>query len=238
MKNMKNLAFIFILVYVAISCDKSMSGSKISLMNELDSVSYAFGLSFANSLKYSNYIDEINIEAATDAIRDVYSGSEDTVFTQNEISLLLNNYVKKARDERIETNLNESEKFLSNNKKRKDVQVTESGLQYRVLKEGTGQTPTYSDKVKCNYKGNLIDGKEFDSSYKRGAPTEFRINGVIKGWQEALQLMQEGAKWELFVPPDLGYGLRVRPGGLIEPNMALIFEIELLEIMATEEKKE
>lgn len=238
MKKMKSLTAIFILIFMVSSCVKSKSDSKVVLLNELDSASFAFGLSFANSLKHSNYIDEINVEAATEAIRSVYSESEDTVFTQNEISQILNNFVRKARDERIMTNLNESEKFLNNNKKRKDVQVTESGLQYRIIEEGTGKTPTYSDKVKCNHRGTLIDGKEFDSSYKRGEPTEFRVNGVIKGWQEALQMMKEGAKWELFVPPDLGYGLRVRPGGLIEPNMALVFEIELIEVIIPEEKKD
>lgn len=237
MQKIKSILFIPILVFIALSCDKSKSGSEITLVNKLDTASYAFGLSFANSLKNSNYITELNVDATAAAIRDVYSGSEDTVFTQNEISLILNSFVREAREERIQANLDASDKFLNSNKKREGIQVTESGLQYRIIKEGTGKTPTAEDRVKCNYIGTLIDGKEFDSSFKRGKPAEFSVNGVIKGWQEALQMMKEGGKWELFVPPDLGYGLRVRPGGLIEPNMALIFEIELIEIIAPEEKK-
>ncbi len=233
---MKNLVFIAVLVFLVISCDKSKSDSKVTLVNRLDTVSYAFGLSFANSLKYSNYIAELNVDATAAAIKSVYGGSEDTVFTQNEISQILNSYVREAREQRIQANLDESNKFLESNKKRKGIQVTQSGLQYRVIEEGTGKVPSVDDRVKCNYRGTLIDGREFDNSYKRGEPTEFRVSGVIKGWQEALQLMKEGAKWELFVPPDLGYGLRVRPGGLIEPNMALVFEIELIEIVAPEEK--
>ncbi len=233
---MKNLIVLMILVFLAASCSKFKSDSKITLNNELDTVSYAFGLSFANSLKHSNYISELNVDATAAAIRSVYAGSEDTVFTQNEISQILNNFVREAREVRIQANLDASNKFLSSNKKRKDIQVTESGLQYKIIEEGTGKTPSIDDRVKCNYRGTLIDGTEFDNSYKRGEPTEFRVNGVIKGWQEALQLMKEGAKWELCVPPDLGYGLRVRPGGLIEPNMALIFEIELIEILPSEGK--
>jgi FKBP-type peptidyl-prolyl cis-trans isomerase len=238
MQNIKRILFIAISVFIAISCNKSKSGSEVALMNRLDTASYAFGLSFANSLKHSNYITELNVDATAAAIRDVYSASEDTVFTQNEISLILNSFIKEAREERIQANLDASNKFLNSNKKSKDIQVTESGLQYRIIKEGTGKTPSVNDRVKCNYIGTLIDGREFDSSFKRGKPTEFRVSGVIKGWQEALKMMKEGGKWELFVPPELGYGLRVRPGGMIEPNMALIFELELIEVIAPEEKKQ
>ena len=237
MQKMKNLILLIVPVFLVTSCYKSKSDSDVALLNRLDTVSYAFGLSFANSLKYSNYINELNVDAAAAAIRSVYSESEDTVFTQNEISQILNAYVREAREERIQANLDASNKFLNSNKKNKGIQVTESGLQYRIIEEGTGKIPSLNDRVKCNYRGTLIDGREFDSSYKRGEPTEFRVSGVIKGWQEALQMMKEGSKWELFVPPDLGYGLRVRPGGLIEPNMALVFEIELIEIVTPEEKQ-
>jgi FKBP-type peptidyl-prolyl cis-trans isomerase len=239
MKNIKSIVLVIIIIVLTISCsDRSKRGSKIALNNELDSASFAFGLSFANSLKYSNYVDRLNIDAVTAAIRSVYGNDKDTVLTREEVTYILNNYFRKTREERMRRNLDEGELFLSKNKKNKGVIVTESGLQYKILKEGTGRTPTLNDKVRCNYRGMLINGKEFDSSYKRGEPAEFSVKGVIKGWQEALQLMKEGAKWELYIPTNLAYGPRVRPGTLLEPNMALIFEIELLEIVEPEEKKE
>jgi FKBP-type peptidyl-prolyl cis-trans isomerase len=237
MKNFKNLLIIAVISSLTISCgDKAKRGKKISLENELDSASFAFGLSFANSLKYSNYVDRLNIDAVTMAIKSVYGNYEDTVFTREEITQILNNHFRKTREERMRRNLDDGEIFLARNKKKQDVQVTESGLQYKIIKEGTGTTPALNDKVKCNYRGYLIDGREFDSSYKRGEPAEFTVKGVIKGWQEALQLMKEGAKWELYIPTDLAYGQRVRPGSMLEPNMALIFEIELLEVIKSEEK--
>jgi FKBP-type peptidyl-prolyl cis-trans isomerase len=119
--------------------------------------------------------------------------------------------------------------FLEANKKKEGVKVLPDGLQYKIIKEGTGPTPTADDKVKTNYRGTLIDGTEFDSSYKRNRPAEFNVKGVIKGWTEALELMKVGAKWELFIPPNLAYGERGRPG--IPPNSTLIFEIELLDIV-------
>lgn len=120
------------------------------------------------------------------------------------------------------------EAFLSANKTKEGVVTLPSGLQYKILKEGTGPKPTASDTVTCNYKGTFIDGTEFDSSYKRGEPTSFSVGGVIKGWTEALQLMPVGSKWELFIPSDLAYGDPGRPG--IAPGSTLIFEVELLSI--------
>ena len=238
MKSIRSTVIIIIITCLTVSCsDKLKRGSKISLNNELDSASFAFGLSFANSLKYSNYVDQINIDAVTMAIKSVYSNDEDTVFTREEIAQILNSHFRKAREERMIRNLDDGEIFLEKNKKKKDVIVTESGLQYKILNEGTGNTPTLNDKVKCNYRGYLIDGREFDSSYKRGEPAEFNVKGVIKGWQEALQMMKEGEKWELYIPTELAYGQRVRPGSMLEPNMALVFEIELVEVIKAEEKK-
>ncbi len=123
-----------------------------------------------------------------------------------------------------------AEKFLMDNKAKEGVKTLASGLQYKVLKEGTGKTPKASDTVVTHYRGTLLDGKEFDSSYKRNEPAEFPVGGVIKGWTEALQLMKEGDKWMLFIPPNLAYGARGTPGGPIGPNETLIFEIELLKV--------
>ena len=126
------------------------------------------------------------------------------------------------------TNAN-AEKFIMENKNKEGVVTLPSGLQYKVLQEGTGRTPTATDTVSTHYRGTLLDGREFDSSYKRNEPTEFPVNRVIKGWTEALQLMKEGSKWMLYIPPHLAYGER-GAGGLIGPNETLIFEIELLKV--------
>jgi FKBP-type peptidyl-prolyl cis-trans isomerase FkpA len=124
---------------------------------------------------------------------------------------------------------NKGEKFLAENKTKEGVITTASGLQYKVLKEGSGRNPSVTDTVVCNYRGTLINGKEFDSSYKRGEPAEFRLNGVIRGWTEGVQLMKEGSKYEFFIPSDLAYGSRGQ-GDDIGPYEALIFEIELIKI--------
>ncbi|PIP36427.1 MAG: hypothetical protein COX20_05870 [Desulfobacterales bacterium CG23_combo_of_CG06-09_8_20_14_all_52_9] len=121
-------------------------------------------------------------------------------------------------------------KFLDENRGKKGVKTNPSGLQYQVIKEGTGKIPKETDRVTVNYKGSLIDGTEFDSSYKRGKPATFPVNGVIKGWTEALQLMKEGSKWQLAIPPQLAYGESGTPGGPIGPNATLIFEVELISI--------
>jgi len=127
--------------------------------------------------------------------------------------------------------------FLEKNKKKEGIVTTESGLQYEIIKKGEGQIPTAENKVKVHYKGTLIDGEVFDSSYERGEPSEFPVTGVIKGWQEALQLMPVGSKWKIYVPSEIAYGARGTRGA-IGPNMALIFEMELLEIVKEEDKKD
>ena len=133
--------------------------------------------------------------------------------------------MKKAGEE----NKKQEEAFLSENKKKEGVHTLESGLQYKVIKEGSGNKPTLYDKVTVNYRGTLIDGTEFDSSYKRNQPATFAVNGVIPGWSEALPLMKTGSKWQLFIPSKLAYG-EAGAGGVIPPNAMLIFEVELLSI--------
>jgi len=129
-----------------------------------------------------------------------------------------------------ETNLAAGNAFLEENKGKPGVVVLPSGLQYKVLEEGTGRTPTATDRVKVHYQGTFVNGEEFDSSYRRNQPAEFQVNRVIAGWTEALQLMKEGAKWQLFIPADLAYGERGRPPSM-PPNSTLIFEVELIEVL-------
>jgi FKBP-type peptidyl-prolyl cis-trans isomerase len=129
-----------------------------------------------------------------------------------------------------ETELEKGEAFLKENAKKEGVKTTASGLQYKVLKEGSGKNPKATDTVQVNYRGTLTNGTEFDSSYKRGEPIEFPLNGVIPGWTEGVQLMKEGAKYQFFIPSKLAYGERGTPGGPIPGNAALIFEVELLKV--------
>jgi FKBP-type peptidyl-prolyl cis-trans isomerase FklB len=135
---------------------------------------------------------------------------------------------QKVMKEQATKNLSESKNFLAANGKKEGIKIQPSGLQYKVLTEGSGKIPKAEDTVTVHYKGTLIDGREFDSSYKRGNPATFQVKGVIKGWTEALQLMREGSKWQLFIPPELGYG--ERGSGSIPPNSTLIFEVELLTV--------
>ncbi len=135
---------------------------------------------------------------------------------------------QKVLKEKAEKNLAESKVFLEENKKKEGIKTLPSGLEYKVLAEGSGKTPKATDAVTVHYRGTLINGAEFDSSYKRGQPASFQVDRVIRGWMEALQLMKEGSKWQLFIPPELGYG--ERDMGLIPPNSTLIFEVELISV--------
>lgn len=202
--------------------------SKMELKTELDSMSYSLGVSIANNLK-SQGIEELNVEAMAAAMADAY-GSGETKMSAQDAQMFLQNYMveiqKKANDKyRIE-----GEKFLAENAKRKEVIVTESGLQYEVIKMGDGPKPGPTDKVNVHYHGTLIDGTVFDSSVERGQPISFGLNQVIKGWTEGLQHMPLGSKFKFYIPQELAYGARPQPGGAIKPYMALIFEVELFAI--------
>lgn len=200
---------------------------------EQDKVSYIIGTQIAQSIKKQNI--EVNVEMLTLGLQDVLEGKI-LRLTKEETEKVYAAFQQRMRAQRAAEiakqgaeNLAKGKVFLEANKTKEGVKVLPSGLQYKVIKEGTGDIPTANDKVKTHYRGTLIDGTEFDSSYKRNQPAEFAVKGVIKGWTEALQLMKTGAKWELYIPPDLAYGERGRPS--IPPNSVLIFEIELLEIV-------
>ncbi|MBN2350271.1 MAG: FKBP-type peptidyl-prolyl cis-trans isomerase [Bacteroidales bacterium] len=224
----KDLIWIAVIILI-ISSSCSTGTKRVTLKTEIDTASYYLGVSVGKSLRDANNLDEVNVDALASAIRDVYAEAEDLP-TDMELNAYLNTFFEKRFEEANVKNLEEGRAFLEENKSKEGVMVTESGLQYKIIEPGTGRTPVATDSVKCNYRGTLIDGEEFDSSYSRGEPAVFAVTGVIKGWQEAIQMMKEGAKWEIYVPTELGYGTRVRPGGKIQPNMALIFEIELIEI--------
>jgi FKBP-type peptidyl-prolyl cis-trans isomerase len=188
--------------------------------------SYALGVGIARKMK-SDGLDGLDLDLLRRGMQDMIVDGK-SVLTDAELNSVLREYVTEAREKLSAENRKKGEEFLAANKAKPGVQTTASGLQYRVLKQGTGATPKASDRVKTHYKGTFIDGKEFDSSIGRGQPAEFPVTGVIKGWTEALQLMKVGDKWELVIPSDLAYGPEGRPG--IPPHSTLVFEIELLDI--------
>jgi FKBP-type peptidyl-prolyl cis-trans isomerase FklB len=195
----------------------------LTLKTPKDKASYAIGMNIGKSI-HKDAVD-IDLSILMRGMKDAIGGGK-TLLTDDEaraaLTALQADMVKKMQQK--------GESFLAENKSKEGVVTLPSGLQYKILKEGTGPKPTAADTVVCNYKGTLIDNTEFDSSYKRGQPATFPVSGVIKGWTEALQLMPVGSKWQLFIPQELGYGARGGPGGAIAPYSALIFEVELLSI--------
>lgn len=201
----------------------------VDLDDDKKRFSYIVGMQIGQQLKNDNIdLDEMAFMAA---IKDVTSGAKPQL-SQADVQATLQR-VQQARAAEVqklgESNRAEGEKFLADNAKKPGIKTLESGLQYTVVKAGSGAMPKATDTVEVHYRGTLINGTEFDSSFSRGQPATFPVNGVIKGWQEALQLMKEGAKWQIFVPSDLAYGPR-GAGGDIGPNATLIFDVELLKI--------
>jgi len=213
------------------SCGQNMTGNA-KIVSEEDTLSYALGVDVANSLKRSS-IEELNYEAFVNGMADVFE-EKDLKMDKEKIQPFIRNYFTKMREEKAQKNLEEGQVFLEENKTKEGIITTESGLQYEILQEGTGKSPVATDKVKCHYHGSLLDGTVFDSSVDKGKPAEFVLNRVIPGWTEGLQLMKEGAKYKFYIPSELAYGKRGSRN--IQGNTALIFEVELIEILAPEQK--
>ena len=210
-----------------------VAGEKIKLKSKKDKLSYSIGLDIGTKLRMQSI--EVDPTIVARGLADGFKGGE-TLMSEKEAGETMDAFQKEMfakqqakRNKLGEKNKKEGEEFLAKNKKKKGVKTTKSGLQYKVIEKGKGKTPTATDSVTVNYRGTLIDGTEFDSSYKRGQPATFQVGGVIKGWTEALQLMKEGAKWQLFIPSDLAYGER-GAGRDIGPNSTLIFEVELISV--------
>ena len=191
-----------------------------------DKASYSIGMNIGMNFKKQNV--ELNPDALMAGVKDALSGKKPAL-SDVEAREVMNQWSKELADKQkamADKNAADGKKFLEDNKKKEGVKTTASGLQYKVSKEGTGPQPKASDTVTVDYRGTLIDGTEFDSSYKRGQPATFPLNGVIKGWTEGLQLMKTGAKYQFFIPSDLAYGQRAM-GPDIAPNSTLIFDVEL-----------
>lgn len=203
------------------------------LKTEKQKTSYALGRQVGEDVKRNNV--DLDPDVFTQAIRESLKGQKSKM-TDDEMKTTLQTFQQKMRDKQMamvqelsNKNKKEGEAYLEANKKKSDVKTTPSGLQYRVIKEGKGKKPGPDDVVVAHYVGTHVNGKEFDSSVKRGEPATFAVSGVIKGWQEALQMMPEGSKWEIVVPAALGYGER-GAGGAIGPNETLVFNVELLQV--------
>ena len=209
------------------------AADKLELKDQKDKESYSLGYQFGMSLKMQGV--DINLDAYASAIRDALGGKEPQMSSEEMQSTVMGfrqrmaDAQQKTLKQQGEKNLAEGKAFLAENGKKQGVKTLPSGLQYKVLSEGAGKTPTKSDTVTVHYRGTLINGTEFDSSIARGQPATFKVDGVIPGWTEALQLMKEGAKWQLFIPPELAYGERGMPPR-IPPQSTLLFEVELLAI--------
>jgi FKBP-type peptidyl-prolyl cis-trans isomerase len=205
------------------------------LRTQKDKISYAIGMNVGTNLQKQSV--DVDPAILLQGLKDGIAGSK-PLLTEDEARTLLMQLQEETRKKQAEkaqqtggANKTEGDAFLTANKNKEGVVTLPSGLQYKILKAGTGPKPSAADSVVCNYRGTLINGTEFDSSYKRGQPLTFPVNGVIKGWTEALQLMPVGSKWQLFIPSELAYGER-GAGADIGPNATLIFEVELLSIQA------
>ena len=194
----------------------------------MDKVSYALGLSIGNNFQNSG-IKKLQVEDFVKGLEDVL-GEKQPAISYEEAKQVINDYFMKLQQERLEINKQAGAEFLEINRHKAGVVELPSGLQYAILKQGTGAKPSASDKVKCHYHGTLINGTVFDSSVQRGEPATFGVSQVIPGWVEALQLMPVGSKWRLFIPSNLAYGEH-GAGDVIEPNSTLIFDVELLDIV-------
>ena len=225
-----------IIIAAVFLCSASLAQEKIQLKDQKDKVSYSIGLDIGFTFKKQNM--DLNPDVLLVGIKDALNNKPQLTVEQTKEVMTAFQKDMLAKQEKVNKeasvkNVADGQRFLADNKTKEGVKTTASGLQYKVIKEGSGATPKTTDTVSVNYRGTLIDGTEFDSSYKRGEPITFPVTGVIPGWTEALQLMKVGSKYQLVIPANLAYGER-STGQTIGPNSTLIFEVELLGIQGSE----
>lgn len=229
------VASVMMIAMIITGCDSDSFEGEADLESNIDSVSYAFG--FLNGQQLSQQgMSDLDPELFAKGMQQAMN-EDSSQINKDTLRSLLQSYQMKAqakaqrqRAAEAQENQEAGKKFLAENKTKEGVQTTESGLQYKVLEEGSGASPTAEDTVTVNYKGTLLNGEVFDSSYERGQPADIPLNRVIPGWTEGIQLMKEGGKYKFWIPGDLAYGPNPRPGGPIGPNETLIFEVELIEV--------
>ena len=229
------LVGVFLVTGTALAAEKATE-----LKTEEQKLSYAMGLDLGSYFKGLG--EKFDLKVLQQGMSDSYTGKK-ALMTAEEAAKVQQKFAARQQQQQIQKtvamvteNRKAADKFLAENKKKKGVKVTASGLQYKVIKQGKGKKPTVKDTVKVHYKGTLLNGQEFDSSYKRKEPAVFKVGQVISGWQEALQLMNVGSTYEIYLPPDLAYGDRGAPP-VIEPGSMLIFQVELLDIPKEENNK-
>ena len=230
--NAKNFIVIVSVICLAFTSCQTNTQTSASLKSEGDTASFYIGYFMGKQLE-SYALENMNRNAFIAGINAALA-KKDSPDDMNVMDQFLGNYIQRVTGEKREKttkiNAEKGAEFLAKNETQKGVVTTDSGLQYKIEKEGDGAIPTETSTVKVHYKGTLLDGTEFDSSYKRGEPATFPANGVIRGWTEALSIMPVGSKWTLYIPSELAYGAQ-GAGQMIEPNSTLIFEVELLEIV-------
>ena len=218
-----------ILVVLSLALVLPFGGYAASLKTDKDKISYTLGVQIGQDFKRRNF--DIDVKVFAQAVTDMMAGKEPQLSRAEMMEALQRLQQKEMEKQQAaaKENLEKGNAFLAKNKKEKGIVALDSGVQYRILKEGKGKRPSLNNSVVAHYRGTLINGEEFDSSIARGQPATFPVSGVIKGWQEILQLMPIGSKWQVFIPSDQAYGER-GAGANIGPNEALIFEIELIDI--------
>lgn len=231
-------ATVAVVALMSVSCSQSQGGSKaIDKTDQNQTIAYSIGYDIGQNVGKQG--SELNVDALVTGLRDGFSASPAQLSKEETAAALQEFRARMMAKQRPEAarpaqdpaqNKELGEKFLEMNRNQEGVKVTASGLQYKIETEGQGESPKATDTVKVHYRGTLVTGEEFDSSYSRGEPAQFPVNGVIAGWTEALQLMKPGAKWRLYIPSELAYGER-GAGAKIGPNSALQFEVELLEVV-------
>jgi len=237
--NSRIIALLFVTVVFTLftGCEtfSDSSGSSVSLDTDVDSVSYSLGYRNGEILRQQG-MDDIDLDKLIAGMRDGLNQNDPQIDSRR-MSMVVQNYQmqrqQQAEAERLDLAKeyrDKGEAFLAENRNKEGIQTTESGLQYQVLEEGEGVSPEPTDTVVVHYRGTMLDGTEFESTFERENPAEFPLNRVIEGWTEGLQLMNEGARYKFWIPADLAYGNNPRPGGPIQPGQTLIFEVELLEV--------
>lgn len=225
--NLQVLATLALGLFIMTGCAQSQESTNQESPSEMSELSYAFGVLFANNLMQEG-VSELDTDAVARGFSEQFGGS--ATMTMEEVNQILNEGMQAMREAQNADYVSECNAYLENNAKQAGVQVTESGLQYEHLVVGDGESPTASSEVTVHYSGTLIDGTEFDSSYKRGETISFPLSGVIPGWTEGLQLMKVGGKTRFVIPHDLAYGPNPNPNSPIPPYATLIFEVELFEV--------
>jgi FKBP-type peptidyl-prolyl cis-trans isomerase FklB len=232
---MKKIYLVLVIGLLASSCKNSKNEIKINLNSDVDSVSYAIGHAIAQSIKTQNkqikqQSPDLNMEIINQSILANFDEKSESLIDSLRSQKIIQDYFMNKQKNNEENAKVNGVKFLEENMSKEGVKTTESGLQYVVIFEGNGKTPSETSNVTVHYHGTTPGGEVFDSSVDRGEPATFGLNQVIKGWTEGVQLMKEGAKYKFFIPQELAYGANPRPGGPIKPYMPLVFEIELISV--------